>query len=123
MSTSLPMTGEISIPVDRIVRELSKSAQPGFYGQTEIRIGLSQDVLKGVAIVIVRQRKMKSSEQPERMLAGDNETERERTVKKVIGDVSKKLRLRLETVKIVGHFADGHLNNCEIVDESADSAE
>lgn len=117
MSSSQVFNGEMPIPVDRIVRELSKSARPGFYGQCEIQLALEPKALEGVAFIILRQQKVRSTDQPDRVNAMQQETERELAVKKVVDTISRQLRLRLSTVKIVGHFADGMLNNCEIVDE------
>lgn len=117
MSSSQTLAGDIPIPLERIVRELSKSARPGFYGQCEIQLALEPKALEGIAFIILRQQKIRSSDQPDRMNAMQQETERELAVKKVVGNISRQLRLRLSTVKIVGHFTDGMLNNCEIVDE------
>jgi hypothetical protein len=117
MSSSPAVSAEISIPADRIIKELMRSAQPGFYGQTEVRLALSEDALKGVALVIVHRRTVRSSDQPTRVGAAEKDTERERSVQKVMGDVARSLRLRLSAVKIVGNFSDGMCSSCEVVDE------
>lgn len=118
MSSSSPeISAEINIPADRIIQELKRSAHPGYYGQTEVRLALTEDALQGVALVIVHKRTVRSSDQPARVGAAEKETERERSVQKVVGDVARSLRLRLSAVKIVGHFADGMCSNCEVVDE------
>jgi hypothetical protein len=117
MSSSQAVAGEIAIPAERIVRELSKSAQPGVYGQCEIQLALEPKALEGVAFIIMRQRKVRSTDLPDRVSAAQQETEREAAVKKVVGNIARQLRLRLSTVKIVGHFADGMISNLEIVDE------
>ena len=115
MSSS--QAGEIAIPAERIVRELNKSAQPGFYGQCEIQLALEPKALEGVAFIIMRQRKVRSTDAPDRVNAAQQETERELAVKKVVGNISRQLRLRLSTVKIVAHFADGMVSNCDLIDE------
>lgn len=117
MSSSQTITAEIPIPADRIIKELEKSCQPGFYGQAEVHLALSEDALQGVAITVVRSHNIRSQSQPARMAVTEKETEREHSVKKVVGNIARKLRLRLSTVKIVGHFKDGVLNDCEVVDE------
>ncbi len=117
MSSSPVIVGELSIPIDRVVKELAKSARPGFYGQCEVRVGLLPEAMKGVAFVIVRSQKVRSNEQPEQVAAVEQLTARERAVHKVVGDIAQKLRLRLDTVKIVAHFADGMLSSCDVVDE------
>lgn len=117
MSSSPAVTAEIPIPAERIIRELKRSAHPGFYGQTEVRLALTEEALKGVALVIVHKRKVRSSDQPTRVGATEKETDRERSVEKVVGDVVKSLRLQLSAVKIVGHFADGTCNDCEVLNE------
>ena len=117
MSSSEAISAEIPIPADRIIKELEKSAQPGIYGQVEVQLGLSEDALKGVTFLIVRRVNLRSQNKPTRIGAAEKETEGESSVRKVIGDISKMLRLRLTTVKIVGHIHDGKLNGCELVDE------
>lgn len=117
MSSSQP--GELAIPAERIIRELSKSAQPGYYGQCEIQLGLEPKALEGVAFIIMRQRTVRSSDPPDRVTADQEETEREAAVKKVVRSVSDQLRLRLSTVKIVGHFSDGKINDLKIVEEQS----
>jgi hypothetical protein len=117
MSSSPAGTAEITIPAARIIKELTKSAQPGFYGPVEVHIGLSANAIKGVEIVVVRHRNLRSSDQPTRMSATEKETDRERSVQKTVGDIASQLRLRLSTVKIVGNFIDGTCNSCEVVDE------
>jgi hypothetical protein len=117
MSSSPAVSAEIPIPAERIIRELEKSAQPGFYGQVEVRLALSEDALRGVAIMVVRSQNIRSHSQPARVMVTEKETERELAVTKVVGAISHRLRLCLSTVKIVGHFADGVVNNCEVVDE------
>jgi hypothetical protein len=118
-SSPAAASAEISIPAERIIKELTRNAHAGFYGQTEVRLALTEDALQGVALVIVHKRTVRSSDQPSRVGAAEKDTERERSVQKVVGDVAKSLRLRLSAVKIVGHFADGMCNNCEVVDEQA----
>jgi hypothetical protein len=117
MSSSPSVSAEITIPADRIIRELQKSAQPGFYGQTEVRLALSEDALQGVAFVIVHRRTVRASDQPARVGAMEKDTERERSVQKTVGDIARKLRLRLSAIMIVGNFADGMCSSCEVVDE------
>jgi hypothetical protein len=118
MSSSSPeVSAEISIPAERIIKELMRSAQPGYYGQTEVRLALTEDALKGVALVIVRHRTVRSSDKPASVGAAEQETERERSVQKVVGDVARSLRLRLSAIKIVSNFADGMCNDCKVVDE------
>jgi hypothetical protein len=117
MSSSPAVSAEISIPAERIIQELKRSAHPGFYGQTEVRLGLTEDALQGVALVIVHKRTVRASDQPSRVGAAEKETERERSVQKVVGDVAKSLRLRLSAIKIVGNFTDGMCNSCDVVDE------
>lgn len=119
MSSSQAVSAEISIPADRIIKELMRSARPGFYGQTEVRLALTEDALQGVALVIVHNRTVRSSDQPARVGAAEKETERERSVEKVVGDVARSLRLRLSAIKIVTHFADGMCNDCKVVDEQS----
>lgn len=117
MSSSPAISAEITIPADRIIKELTKSAQPGFYGQAEVSIALSEDALQGVAFIIVRRRTVRSSDQPARVGAAEKDTARELSVQKTVGDIARKLRLRLTAVKIVGNFADGMCSSCEVVDE------
>jgi hypothetical protein len=117
MSSSPAVSAEISIPAERIIKELKRKAHPGFYGQTEVRLALTEDALKGVAIVIVHNSTVRSKEQPARVGVTEKDTERERSVEKVMGDVIKSLRLRLSAIKIVGNFADGTCNDCKVVDE------
>jgi hypothetical protein len=118
MSSSLAaVSAEISIPADRIIKELKRSAHPGFYGQTEVRLALTEDALQGVSIVIVHNRTVRSSDKPASMGVTEKETERERSVEKVVGDVTRSLRLRLSAIKIVSNFADGVCNDCKVVDE------
>ena len=117
MSSSPAVTAEIPIPAERIIQELMRSAHPGFYGQTEVRLALTEDALKGVALVIVHKRTVRSSDQPSRVGAAEKETDRERSVQKVVGDVAKNLRLRLSAIKIVGHFKDGVCSDCEVLNE------
>lgn len=119
MSSSPAVSAEITIPAERIIQELKRSAHPGFYGQTEVRLGLTEDALQGVALVIVHKRNIRSSDQPSRVGAAEKDTERERSVQKVVGDVVKSLRLQLSAIKIVTHFSDGMANSCEVVDEQA----
>lgn len=116
-SSPVVVTAELSIPAERIIQELKRNAQPGFYGQTEVRLALTEDALKGVALIIVHKRKVRSSDQPVRVGAIEKETERERSVEKVVGDVAKSLRIQLSAFKIVGHFADGTCNECEVLKE------
>jgi hypothetical protein len=118
MSSSPAVTSaEISIPAERIIKELTRNARPGFYGQTEVRLALTEDALQGVALVVVHKRTLRSSDQPARVGAAEKETDRELSVQKVVGDVAKSLRLRLSAIKIVTHFTDGTANSCELVDE------
>jgi hypothetical protein len=117
MSSSPEVSAEISIPAGRIIQELKRSARPGFYGQIEVRLGLTEDALQGVALVIVHNRTVRSSDQPSRVGVTEKETERERSVEKVMGDVVKSLRLQLSAVKIVGNFADGMCNDGKVVNE------
>lgn len=117
MSSSPAVSAEISIPTERIIQELQRNAHPGFYGQTEVRLELTEDALKGVLIVVANKRNVRASDQPTRVGAAEKETERERAVQKVVGDVVKTLRLRLSAFKIVTHFSDGKCNDCQIVDE------
>jgi hypothetical protein len=116
-SSPAVVSAEISIPADRILKEIKRSAHPGFYGQTEVRLALTEDALKGVSIIIVHNRTVRSSDKPASVAATEKETERERTVEKIVGDVTKSLRLRLSAIKIVSNFADGVCNDCKVVDE------
>jgi hypothetical protein len=116
-SSPAVVSAELSIPAERIIKEIKRSAHPGFYGQTEVRLALTEDALKGVSIVIVHNRTVRSSDKPASVGATEKETERERTVEKVVGDVTKSLRLRLSAIKIVSNFADGVCNDCKVVDE------
>jgi hypothetical protein len=117
MSSSPAVSAEISIPAERIIKELKRNAHPGFYGHTEVRLALTEDALQGVTLVIVHKRNMRSNDQPSRVGAAEKDTERERSVQTVVGDVVKALRLRLSAVKIVTHFKDGMCNDCEVMDE------
>jgi hypothetical protein len=116
-SSPAAASAEISIPADRIIKELKRSAHPGFYGQTEVRLALTEDALKGVALVVVHNRTVRSSDKPASVGATEKETERERSVEKVMGDVVKSLRLQLSAIKIVGNFADGVCNDGKVVNE------
>jgi hypothetical protein len=116
-SSPAVVSAEISIPADRIIKELKRSAHPGFYGQTEVRLALTEDALQGVSLVIVHNRTVRASDKPASVGAMEKDTERERTVEKVVGDVAKSLRLRLSAIKIVSNFADGVCNDCKVVDE------
>lgn len=109
---------EIPIPVERILRELSRSAHAGFYGQCEISLGLSEEALQGVIFSTKRERNLRGGAQPEEISATATDTERERAVQTVVGNLRKRLLLRLDCIKIVGHFADGHLKDFKIVDMS-----
>jgi hypothetical protein len=116
-SSPAVVSAELSIPAERIIKEIKRSAHPGFYGQTEVRLALTEDALKGVSIVIVHNRTVRSSDKPASVGATEKETERERTVEKIVGDVAKSLRLRLSAIKIVSNFADGVCSDCKVVDE------
>jgi hypothetical protein len=117
MSASPAVSAELAIPADRILRELSKSAQPGFYGQTEISIMLIPKALEGVVFIVAHNRTLRATNGSETVSAAQQDTDRERAVQKVVDDITNKLHLRAEVVKIVGHYKDGHLLNYEIVDE------
>jgi hypothetical protein len=108
----------IPIPAERIIRELSRSAHAGFFGQCEISISLSEEALKGVIFSTKRERKLRAGEGAEETNATELDTEREREVQTVVGDLRKKLLLRLDCIKIVGHFTDGHVKFCDVVDVS-----
>lgn len=112
-------TGEVTIPADRIERELLKSARPGFYGQTEIEIVVEEKALEGVSFRVKHQSKLRAGDTSEQVSAAAQDTEREGMVKRQMRDVKRLLRLRVQTVKIIGHFQDGRLQNFEIVDQPA----
>ena len=111
--------GELAIPAERIVRELSKSAQPGYYGQCEIQLALDPEALKGVAFIVMRERTVRSTDPPLRVSAAPEDTEREAAVKKMVQSVSEQLRLKLTTGKIIGHFKDGKLSDLRIIEEQS----
>ncbi|MBZ5522242.1 MAG: hypothetical protein LAP21_08370 [Acidobacteriia bacterium] len=104
----------LHIPVERIARELARCAYAGFYGQAEIEISLTPKVLEGVTITTTRQRKVRSQETAEHGTAAETSTERERSLHRIMAGLEERLLLRLETVRIVAHFADGHLNTCDV---------
>jgi hypothetical protein len=116
-SSPAVVSAEISIPAERIIKEFKRSAHPGFYGDIEVRLALTENALQGVSIVIVHNRTVRSSDKPSSMGVTEKETERERSVEKVMGDVLKSLRLQLSAVKIVGNFSDGMCNAGKVVNE------
>ena len=108
----------IAIPVDRIIREMARSAHAGFFGRVEISISLTPEVLKGVTLSVRREHKLRSSDKAEHISAADHETERERSVTQTVNQLKQRLQLSAGLAKIVGHFQDGRMTTCEVVDQT-----
>ncbi|MBZ5523586.1 MAG: hypothetical protein LAP21_15235 [Acidobacteriia bacterium] len=121
MQSSIPDNGNsaITIPADRIVSELCKSAQPGYYGQKKIRISLRPACLQGVVFLVSAQRKVRSSDPlgEEEVPAAGETSERELLVRGLVAKISGRLQLRCSIVEVTAHYADGKLQGFDLVDE------
>jgi hypothetical protein len=110
---------ELPIPSGRVEKALLTGAFPGFYGNVELFLSITPRAAEGVIVCAIRNHSIRAHKLELVTTATEAVTDREAKVRDWMDTISPALVLRTRIVKIVGHFKDGMLSECQVTENES----